>query len=829
MGELHEESSVRENGVLVSVIIPLYNQERDVAECLRSIQSQTLKDIEVVCIDDGSTDGSLDVVRRIASADGRIRVFSRPNKGVGPTRNEGISHARGEFLIFMDPDDYYYSADVLEKLYATAKANDAKICGGSLAVFDGVELKRMTKFPDCFADVSRIDYRDFQYDYGYTRFVFQRKMILENGITFPPYKRFQDPPFLIKAMIAAGSFMTIPDYVYVYRWSKRFSNWDEERVLHLASALRDNLEVALESRLWLLFERTLNRVKVDFKEVFAQHPCDALDKVLREIMDLAIKASVQRREQARRTQASPPKVSVILPIYNAQKYLRQCLDSLKAQTLEDCEFLCVNDGSTDGSLAIMREFADRDERFFVIDKPNGGYGQTMNCGLALASGDYVGIVEPDDYVKPEMFGELYDCAERNKVDFVKSGIIHCWAGKPDMVIHVCDDMSVVGRVVDPRYEQSVFTALMNNVTGIYRRTFLVTNHVRLNETPGAAYQDNGFYLQVHYAATRIFLLDKAYYYYRQDNESSSCNSRGKAFAIFDEFKMNDAILADKGKKRRIFLGHYIYKKFKSYKFHLSRIAPEFKLDFLRRFADEFAVHERNGEINWDVMSPAHRAILRSILDDYTAYYKKCMEAPKTVRATPKAAGGANHPAARQHSGTEVLKRFVKMEDELGEDAIDGAFVYRKFKNYNAELKKVDWQHLEKFLQEMSRQFNEHLRRGQLDWSIMSKGHVSVLRAILDDPLGFARKLKFARVMEDLRAAQAENREWRRIFSEVLKLGGGGAAAGLKSAQLAREGALLRREIASLQTSESYRLGLFLTWPLRKIYRLLRGKRQAART
>ena len=813
----------------ISVIIPVYNQERYVSQCLDSILAQTMGEFEAICIDDGSTDNSGPVLDGYAQRDSRIRVVHRENKGVGPTRNEALRLAKGEFVAFMDPDDYYPDDKVFERLYSAARDSGALVCGGSLAVWDEEHARLVEKrlFPDKFDKDGFMDYCDFQFDYGYQRYIYSRAMLERAGAEFPPYKRFQDPPFFVKAMIAAGRFYRICPVTYVYRWSRRFSNWDDERVLHLVSAIRDNLSVAAENKLYDLFGRTLARVKVDFRNEIATHRTEEVDRVMDEIMALSLKVS--RDTIPSLPDGKPPKVSVVLPVYNAEKFLRQCLDSLKAQTLKDMEFLCVNDGSTDKSLAIIREYQKGDPRFIAIDKPNSGYGHAVNCGLALASGDYVGIVEPDDYVKPEMFGELYDCAERNKVDFVKSGIIHCWAGKPDTVVHVCDDMSVVGRVVDPRYEQRVFTALMNNVTGIYRRTFLVANHVRLNETPGAAYQDNGFYLQVHYAATRIFLLDKAYYYYRQDNESSSCNSRGKAFAIFDEFKMNDAILADKGKKRRIFLGHYIYKKFKSYKFHLSRIAPEFKLEFLRRFADEFAVHERNGEINWDVMSPAHRAILRSILDDYTAYYKKCMEATKTVRATPTAAGDANHPAARQHSGMEVLKRFVKMEDELGEDAIDGAFVYRKFKNYNAELKKVDWRHLEKFLEEVSRQFNEHLRRGQLDWSIMSKGHVGVLRAILDDPLGFARKLKFARVMEDLRAAQAENREWRRIFSDVLKLGGGGAAAGLKSAQLAREGALLRREIASLQTSESYRLGLFLTWPLRKIYRLLRGKRQAVRT
>ena len=107
------------------------------------------------------------------------------------------------------------------------------------------------------------------------------------------------------------------------------------------------------------------------------------------------------------------KVSIILPIYNVSQYLRECLDSVIGQTLQDIEILCVNDGSTDDSLDIIREYAARDPRIVVITGPNGGYGKAMNKGLDRATGEYIGIVEPDDYVVPEMFGELYSVAKEH--------------------------------------------------------------------------------------------------------------------------------------------------------------------------------------------------------------------------------------------------------------------------------------------------------------------------------------------------------------------------------------------------------------------------------
>ena len=115
------------------------------------------------------------------------------------------------------------------------------------------------------------------------------------------------------------------------------------------------------------------------------------------------------------------KVSVVIPIYNVEKYLRQCLDSVVNQTLKEIEIICVNDGSTDSSPAIINEYAAKDPRIVVIDKANSGYGHSMNCGFDLARGEYIGIVESDDYADPDMFEKLYECAAADGLDVVKSG------------------------------------------------------------------------------------------------------------------------------------------------------------------------------------------------------------------------------------------------------------------------------------------------------------------------------------------------------------------------------------------------------------------------
>ena len=97
-----------------------------------------------------------------------------------------------------------------------------------------------------------------------------------------------------------------------------------------------------------------------------------------------------------------PKVSVVVPIYGVEKYLRECVDSILAQTLKDIEVILVDDGSPDGCSAIVDEYAAKDPRVVAVHQPNGGYGRAVNNGIELAKGEYIGIVESDDWIEPTM-------------------------------------------------------------------------------------------------------------------------------------------------------------------------------------------------------------------------------------------------------------------------------------------------------------------------------------------------------------------------------------------------------------------------------------------
>ena len=101
-------------------------------------------------------------------------------------------------------------------------------------------------------------------------------------------------------------------------------------------------------------------------------------------------------------------ISVLIPVYNVEDYLERCLDSVIGQTFSDLEILCIDDGSTDRSGKILDRYAEQDSRLRVIHKENSGYGNSMNLVLSLASGTYIGIVESDDYIEPDMYEKLHE-------------------------------------------------------------------------------------------------------------------------------------------------------------------------------------------------------------------------------------------------------------------------------------------------------------------------------------------------------------------------------------------------------------------------------------
>ncbi|MFI3327561.1 MAG: glycosyltransferase [Rikenellaceae bacterium] len=318
------------------------------------------------------------------------------------------------------------------------------------------------------------------------------------------------------------------------------------------------------------------------------------------------------------------KISVIIPIYNTEIYLRECLDSVVGQTLKDIEIICVNDGSTDSSLDIIKEYAANDPRIKIIDKANSGYGDSMNKGVESATGEYIGIVEPDDYVDIRMYEELYEQASKLDLDFIKADFNRFTGNGWDfeMIYHlVAKNSSNYNRIINPQTEFAVYNFIMNTWSGIYKREFLESNDIKHNTTPGASFQDNGLWFQTFMYATRVMFLNKPYYMNRRDNVNSSVHDRGKVFAMTREYEYIRGILLKHPKYFERLIGTMYYKLWHNYKFTFTRVATESILELLQHISKEYKDADVRGEVDWSLFGSNDLRDIQMIMKSPESYFK----------------------------------------------------------------------------------------------------------------------------------------------------------------------------------------------------------------
>lgn len=306
------------------------------------------------------------------------------------------------------------------------------------------------------------------------------------------------------------------------------------------------------------------------------------------------------------------KVSVIVPVYNVQNYLTQCLESILNQTLKDIEIICINDGSTDSSTEILNNFQKEDERVIVVNKSNGGYGSSCNMGLRLARGEYISIVESDDYIDKNMLEDLYNLAKKNNTDVVKSAYYEYrddekdiskinWSEQynmPQGVFKIADCTQLV------YFHPSIWSC-------IYRKSFLDKNNIRFVEAKGAGWADNPFQIQTLCLAQRIIYTDNAYYYYRLTNPTSSSNIVNIKNPFDRSDEVHEFLTSNKINDKNLYA--HLYKREMSY-IHivLSGITSDL-FDFACRKISEM-IHRMNKEVLYS----------SKFVNDYEKYvYESC--------------------------------------------------------------------------------------------------------------------------------------------------------------------------------------------------------------
>lgn len=313
------------------------------------------------------------------------------------------------------------------------------------------------------------------------------------------------------------------------------------------------------------------------------------------------------------------KVSVLVPVYNVGKYLGECLQSLCGQSMKDIEMVCVDDGSTDDSGRILDDYAGMDSRIKVIHKENTGYGNSMNVALEHAGGDFIAILESDDFAEPYMLERLYKAAVENQADIVK-GEYYRHSFKGDEYSGRLKDFPL-GTAFLPKDRPDVIEFADTIWTCLYRRQFLDECGIRFHETPGASFQDISFAIQGWLNARKICFIPDALVHYRIDNMDSSMHNPDKVFCVFDEYEWLEWLFAGKWGRFKELEKYFVAMKYRDYLNHYYRVSSRYQYALLVRLAQSLKLDREKNRLCETAFKPNIFEQLARIQNDMNGFFK----------------------------------------------------------------------------------------------------------------------------------------------------------------------------------------------------------------
>lgn len=491
----------------VSVVIPIYNVEEYIEECLVSVLNQTLKNIEIICVNDGTPDNSMEIVERYAKEDERIIIINKENGGLSSARNAGLQAATGEYVYFMDSDDYILN-DTLEVLYNEAQENNLDtIYFDADSFFETKELEerhqsyityyhRTGNYCDVVSGQEMLAKMIANNEFRPSACLQMNKRMLlsDNQITFYPGIIHEDNLFTLLVTLDAKKVKHIPQAFYMRRMREDsiMTNINKIRSCEgyfiCIKELIEKIEQKVDNQEYLDAYmnriRTMRNISVKNMKGLSVEDRDILldrvekDRCLFELIFNDYFHAIQKNEQEKKNSKAEIaklkkenkkikksnsykigrivtfvprafkvlkrkgfrycldkvlyriapnycenniKVSVIMPVYNGKKYLKECLDSLCKQTLKGIEIICVDDESTDGSLEILHEYQQKDKRVRIFNQSHMGAGSARNIGLKESKGKYLLFLDSDDYFDKHMCEKAYYHACKYKAQIVMFG------------------------------------------------------------------------------------------------------------------------------------------------------------------------------------------------------------------------------------------------------------------------------------------------------------------------------------------------------------------------------------------------------------------------
>ncbi|MDO5137903.1 MAG: glycosyltransferase family 2 protein [Oscillospiraceae bacterium] len=560
---------------MISVIVPVYNAESSLHRCIDSILTQTYMDFELLLVDDGSTDSSASICDQYAARDERVRVFHRENGGVSDARNCGLDNARGDYLCFVDSDDYV-GQQYLNILLDMLLKNEAD--------FSVVSMREVFSLDTVFTESE--DVRTFLSSkeafqemltgrkFGVSSWGKLYKKEIFDHIRFPQgvlYDDFYTLPYVVKNCRCCV-YSTAIQYYYYHRQDslthsisidsiRMWENGVRKLLNYTKNQYPDSIAYAeanfLINVFWIVIDRlfysrdyskTAHRIRNKYSGLFqkawrlpmltkkeiikctlfmfniwlyrqvrigyASNTDSGKRLLLKEEHIYDEKNRDNSVPDSENWQKAKPLISVIVPVYKVEPYLRQCVDSILKQTYRNIEIILVDDGSPDQCPNICDEYANRDTRVKIIHKKNGGLSDARNAGLEIAEGDYISFIDSDDWIEETMLEELLQAALKYKAEISCCSFIMHTGEKSTEEFDYGPERVILA-------EEAMFdTFYTNNVNVVvWNKLFIAELFKRVRFPKGEIHEDNAVFCQVTGAANRVAFIDLKGYHYRQRLDS----------------------------------------------------------------------------------------------------------------------------------------------------------------------------------------------------------------------------------------------------------------------------------------------------------------------
>lgn len=510
----------------VSVVIPVYNAVSYLKECLDSIVNQTLKEIEIICVNDGSTDNSLEILNEYAAKDNRFKIIDQKNAGTSPSRNTGIDASCGDYLMIVDHDDFFED-NMLEYLYYTAKAeqSDAVICGFYVynnQTHEDVQIEYPLIPGNLCSPFEPKDLSGILFNISanpaWTK-LWKAELIKKNNISFDDVPYCNDVYFSCLGLACSQkiSFTNIP-FVHwrTFNDKQMTVSGRPETLAPLLKTYSKLYDSLVEKGLYETYQeayknRVLSSAQYEFFNGMGKDRKKSLLCIPQELPVPVVQELFAPKDR--------PAVSLVLAVYNMEKWLSQCLDSLINQTLKNIEIICVDDGSTDGSLKVLQDYAAKDNRIKVLTQTNQKLPLARRHAMEIATGEYIQYVDADDYLELNASECLYLYSKLYNLDmcffmgenFTEGYARHLDSG-PMQLKWMPDNFSPV--FTYKNLKNILIRVNVGSCLTFYRHDFLKKNHIEWIKE-ALCYEDTPFFIESLLRAKRVGALKETFYHRRK--------------------------------------------------------------------------------------------------------------------------------------------------------------------------------------------------------------------------------------------------------------------------------------------------------------------------